>query len=144
MQGLVRCLFCEYVTTALAAVARLRLETWCPARRRACQSRCRGSVELLASCPIRSRADRAGVPSLAPRPDAVFGQAVLDVGGKLAAVVPSRDYRQTQVSAGHAPLFDELLSTPLGRHKHSGGQSLLKRVDDLELPHIQEAIGAQE
>lgn len=50
-----------------------------------------------------------GVSCIAPGADSVFAQAVLDAGGRLEVVLPSRNYRERKVQPDHAPLFDELL-----------------------------------
>ncbi|MEU2038067.1 hypothetical protein [Nocardia niwae] len=54
-------------------------------------------------------ADLVGVSCLARGADSVFAKAVLDAGGQLEVVLPSRDYRQAQVRPDHAGLFDELV-----------------------------------
>ncbi len=50
-----------------------------------------------------------GVSCIARGADSVFAQAVLDAGGGLEVVLPSRNYRERKVKPDHAPLFDELL-----------------------------------
>ncbi|MFF3570537.1 hypothetical protein ACFYXQ_22405 [Nocardia jiangxiensis] len=50
-----------------------------------------------------------GVSCLARGADSVFAQAVLEAGGRLEVVLPSRNYRERKVKPDHAPLFDELL-----------------------------------
>ncbi|WP_331719093.1 hypothetical protein OG985_48960 (plasmid) [Streptomyces sp. NBC_00289] len=49
-----------------------------------------------------------GVSCLAEGSDALFADAVLHVGGKLVAVLPSRDYRQRMISPRYAKEFDRL------------------------------------
>ncbi|MEV0446287.1 hypothetical protein AB0I84_49430 [Streptomyces spectabilis] len=49
-----------------------------------------------------------GLSCIAAGADSLFADAVLDVGGKLVAVIPSRRYRQEQVSAAQADTFDRL------------------------------------
>jgi hypothetical protein len=49
-----------------------------------------------------------GVSCIARGADSVFAQAVLDTGGQLEVVVPSRNYREKKVKPDHAPVFDEL------------------------------------
>lgn len=49
-----------------------------------------------------------GVSCLARGADSVFAEAVLAVGGRLVAVIPSQDYRQVKVKPDHAELFDRL------------------------------------
>ncbi|MGW5351598.1 hypothetical protein ACWERV_13965 [Streptomyces sp. NPDC004031] len=51
-----------------------------------------------------------GVSCLAAGADSVFAEAVLAAGGRLVAVVPSRDYRAAKVGPGHAARFDRLLA----------------------------------
>lgn len=51
-----------------------------------------------------------GLSCLAPGADSVFAEAVLAAGGRLVAVVPSRDYRAAKVAPGHADRFDRLLA----------------------------------
>jgi hypothetical protein len=53
--------------------------------------------------------DLVGVSCIARGADSVFAEAVLDAGGQLKAVLPSRNYRQVKVGPDHAPVFDELL-----------------------------------
>lgn len=54
--------------------------------------------------------DLVGVSCLARGADSMFAEAVLAAGGRLEVVLPSRDYRATQVRPDHACLFDELLA----------------------------------
>ncbi|MET8830844.1 hypothetical protein ABZX40_35395 [Streptomyces sp. NPDC004610] len=49
-----------------------------------------------------------GVSCLAMGADSLFADAVLDLGGRLVAIVPSRDYRERVVGPGHAGTFDRL------------------------------------
>ncbi|WP_327183004.1 hypothetical protein [Streptomyces sp. NBC_01334] len=51
-----------------------------------------------------------GVSCLARGADLLFAEAVLAAGGRLTVVVPSRDYRLSQVGPADAPLFDRLLA----------------------------------
>lgn len=71
------------------------------------------SVPLLAAA-IRERLQQipelVGVSCIAPGSDAVFAQAVLDVGGTLEVVLPSADYRRAKVEPDYAPVFDALLA----------------------------------
>ncbi|KOX11408.1 MULTISPECIES: hypothetical protein [unclassified Streptomyces] len=50
-----------------------------------------------------------GVSCIAEGSDSVFAQSVLANGGRLIAIIPSRDYRRTVVDPRHAPLFDHLV-----------------------------------
>ncbi|MEV6558617.1 hypothetical protein AB0M22_23095 [Nocardia sp. NPDC051756] len=61
---------------------------------------------------LSERADSAGlvgVSCIARGADSVFAQAVLDAGGTLEVVLPSRNYRERKVKADHAELFDRLI-----------------------------------
>ncbi|GAA1961107.1 hypothetical protein [Catenulispora subtropica] len=51
-----------------------------------------------------------GVSCLAAGADTVFAQVLLDAGGSLTALIPSRDYRAAHVPAEHTPDFDRLLA----------------------------------
>ncbi|MER7453497.1 hypothetical protein ABTW96_24775 [Nocardia beijingensis] len=50
-----------------------------------------------------------GVSCIARGSDSVFARAVLDAGGRLEVVLPSRNYRERKVKPDHAELFDELV-----------------------------------
>lgn len=54
--------------------------------------------------------DLVGVSCIAQGADSVFAQAVLDAGGQLEVVLPSRNYRHAKVKPDHAELFDKLLA----------------------------------
>ncbi|WP_228798363.1 hypothetical protein [Nocardia cyriacigeorgica] len=49
--------------------------------------------------------DLVGVSCIARAADSVFAQAVLDCGGQLEVVLPSRNYRERKVKPDHAELF---------------------------------------
>ncbi|MQY16129.1 hypothetical protein SRB5_63210 [Streptomyces sp. RB5] len=49
-----------------------------------------------------------GVSCIAKGADALFAEAVLEAGGSLVVVIPSRDYRQAKVKPDHAEVFDRL------------------------------------
>jgi len=49
-----------------------------------------------------------GVSCIAKGSDSLFAEAVLDAGGRLVVVLPSRDYRDAKVKPEHAPTFDRL------------------------------------
>ncbi|GAA2880923.1 hypothetical protein GCM10010517_43710 [Streptosporangium fragile] len=51
-----------------------------------------------------------GVSCIARGADSLFAEAVLETGGALEVVLPSRDYRDTKVNPDHAEQFDRLLS----------------------------------
>lgn len=50
-----------------------------------------------------------GLSCIARGSDSLFAEALLEVGGRLIVVLPSRDYRQAKVKPDHAPVFDRLL-----------------------------------
>jgi hypothetical protein len=50
--------------------------------------------------------DLVGVSCLAPGADSVFAAVVVELGGRLEVLVPSADYRQTQVPADQTMQFD--------------------------------------
>src|SRR5690242_14254630 len=50
-----------------------------------------------------------GISCIARGADSIFGQAVLDVGGRLEVVLPAAGYREKKVKPDHLPQFDELL-----------------------------------
>jgi hypothetical protein len=50
-----------------------------------------------------------GVSCIARGADSLFAEALLDVGGHLVVVLPSRDYRDAKVKPDHAPVFDRLI-----------------------------------
>src|SRR5262245_10419559 len=51
-----------------------------------------------------------GVSCIARGADSLFAEALLDLGGRLIVVLPSRDYRETKVKPDHAPVFDRLIA----------------------------------
>ncbi|WP_454194598.1 hypothetical protein [Nocardia sp. Marseille-Q1738] len=51
-----------------------------------------------------------GVSCIARGADSVFAQAVLDAGGQLEVVLPSRNYREAKVKPDDAETFDDLMS----------------------------------
>jgi hypothetical protein len=53
--------------------------------------------------------DLVGASCIARGADSVFARAVLEAGGRLEVVLPSRNYREAKVKPDHAPLFDELV-----------------------------------
>ncbi|MEV4889088.1 hypothetical protein AB0K48_06845 [Nonomuraea sp. NPDC055795] len=50
-----------------------------------------------------------GVSCIARGADSLFAAAVLEAGGELEIVLPSRDYRQAKVTPDHAEQFDALI-----------------------------------
>ncbi|GGW13938.1 hypothetical protein GCM10018980_14740 [Streptomyces capoamus] len=74
------------------------------------------SVEPVRSALRQVLADEAGggsglvgISCLAPGADTLFAEAVLEAGGDLVVVLPSRDYREAQVGPEHAAAFDRLV-----------------------------------
>lgn len=51
-----------------------------------------------------------GVSCLAKGADTIFADTVLEMGGKLLAIIPSQDYRATRVKPDHAEDFDRLIA----------------------------------
>lgn len=51
-----------------------------------------------------------GVSCIAKGSDSLFAEAVLEVGGRLVVVIPSRDYRERKVRPDHAETFDRLVA----------------------------------
>jgi hypothetical protein len=51
-----------------------------------------------------------GISCLARGADSIFAEAVLEHGGRLEIILPSADYRATNVDADYAPQFDSLVS----------------------------------
>ncbi|WP_328385097.1 hypothetical protein OHS81_13930 [Streptomyces sp. NBC_00400] len=49
-----------------------------------------------------------GITCLARGSDTLFAEAVVEAGGRLVVVLPSRDYRQAKVKPDHAAAFDRL------------------------------------
>lgn len=49
-----------------------------------------------------------GVSCIAKGADSLFAEVVLEIGGRLVAVIPSQDYRQNKVKPDHAVAFDQL------------------------------------
>ena len=83
-----------------------------------------------------------GLSCLARGADSLFAEVVLEVGGRLVAVVPSRDYRAAKVKPDHARTFDRLLGAAdevlVPKHEtadsaayEAANQTLLARADRL-------------
>jgi hypothetical protein len=58
-----------------------------------------------------------GVSCIAKGADSLFAEAVLESGGRLIVVIPSRDYRQTKVKPDHAETFDRLVEAAAEVHQ---------------------------
>ncbi|MGC0332136.1 hypothetical protein RKD23_005126 [Streptomyces sp. SAI-170] len=53
--------------------------------------------------------DLTGVSCIAKGADSLFAEVVLELGGRLIAIIPSKDYRANKVKPGHAATFDRLV-----------------------------------
>lgn len=53
--------------------------------------------------------DLVGISCIAKGSDSIFAEELLAVGGRLVAVIPSQDYRQSKVKPEHAEAFDRLV-----------------------------------
>ncbi|MGW2721621.1 hypothetical protein [Streptomyces sp. NPDC001492] len=56
--------------------------------------------------PYAAEGSLVGVSCIAKGSDSIFAEVVLDLGGSLVAVIPSKDYRQNKVKPDHAATFD--------------------------------------
>ncbi|MFE2477911.1 hypothetical protein [Streptomyces sp. NPDC059389] len=63
---------------------------------------------LVSSLARHPAAELTGLSCLAAGADRLFADAVLAVGARLVAVIPSWDYRERMVDPGHAAEFDRL------------------------------------
>ncbi|GHJ39796.1 hypothetical protein [Streptomyces sp. TS71-3] len=52
-----------------------------------------------------------GVSCIAKGADSLFAEVVLELGGRLVAIIPSKDYRQSKVKPDHAATFDRLIES---------------------------------
>ncbi|GAA3000465.1 hypothetical protein [Streptosporangium longisporum] len=86
--------------------------------------------------------DVTGVSCIARGADSLFAEAVLEAGGMLEVVLPSRDYREAKVKPDHAEQFDRLLSKAArvrvmdfdhaGREAYvAANEAMLSSVDEL-------------
>ncbi|MCT9076541.1 hypothetical protein [Streptomyces fulvoviolaceus] len=50
-----------------------------------------------------------GVSCIAKGSDSLFAEVVLELGGRLVAIIPSTDYRQNKVKPDHEKTFDQLI-----------------------------------
>lgn len=87
-------------------------------------------------------AELIGVSCAAEGADALFAEAVLETGGRLVLVIPSRDYRERKVKPEQAESFDRLVSaahevvtmpteTANREAYEAAGKELLRRADRL-------------
>ncbi|MDT9695376.1 hypothetical protein [Streptomyces sp. P17] len=58
--------------------------------------------------PYAADGSLVGVSCIAKGSDSLFAEAVLELGGRLVVVIPSKDYRQTKVKPDHEETFDQL------------------------------------
>ncbi|MFE7275568.1 hypothetical protein [Streptomyces sp. NPDC057623] len=54
--------------------------------------------------------DLTGVSCIAKGSDSIFAEVVIELGGRLVVVIPSKDYRQNKVKPDHEETFDRLLA----------------------------------
>ncbi|MGW3121376.1 hypothetical protein ACWDBW_30205 [Streptomyces sp. NPDC001107] len=59
--------------------------------------------------PYAAEGTLVGISCIAKGSDSIFAEVVLDLGGSLVAVIPSKDYRQNKVKPDHAATFDRLV-----------------------------------
>ncbi|MGP4010516.1 hypothetical protein [Streptomyces sp. 4N124] len=59
--------------------------------------------------PYAAEGSLVGVSCIAKGADSLFAEVVLELGGRLVAVIPSKDYRQNKVKPDHAAAFDRLI-----------------------------------
>ena len=73
-----------------------------------------GSVPLIRDAlhetlkPYAAEGDLVGVSCIAKGSDTLFAEVVLELGGRLVVVIPSKDYRHAKVQQDHAETFDRL------------------------------------
>ncbi|QOV37513.1 hypothetical protein IM697_03505 [Streptomyces ferrugineus] len=53
--------------------------------------------------------DLTGVSCIAKGSDSIFAEVVVELGGRLVVVIPSKDYRQNKVKPDHEETFDRLI-----------------------------------
>jgi hypothetical protein len=67
-------------------------------------------AELRRTIMSKARGDFSGISCLADGADALFARGVLDLGGRLVAVIPAATYRDG-LPASYHPTYEALLST---------------------------------
>ncbi len=86
--------------------------------------------------------DLTGVSCIAQGSDSLFAEVVLELGGRLVAIIPSKDYRQKKVKPDHEETFDRLIAaaaevvvldhTTANRSAYEdANRTLLRRADRL-------------
>ncbi|WP_223297434.1 hypothetical protein [Catenulispora acidiphila] len=58
-----------------------------------------------------------GVSCMARGADSLFAQALIELGGRLEVIIPSVDYRQSQVTPDHEPVFSAMLDRAAAVHQ---------------------------
>lgn len=81
--------------------------------------------------PSSAAGELVGVSCLARGADSLFAEAVPALGGQLAAVIPSRDYRWTRVRPEHAPVFGPLVEAASRQAYEAANSVLVERADRL-------------
>ncbi|WP_344048177.1 hypothetical protein [Streptomyces thermoalcalitolerans] len=59
--------------------------------------------------PYAAEGNLVGVSCIAEGSDSLFADVVLELGGRLVAVIPSKNYRQAKVKPEHTETFDRLV-----------------------------------
>ncbi|MET8287890.1 hypothetical protein ABZV80_21905 [Streptomyces sp. NPDC005132] len=75
-------------------------------------------VDLTTIVAVYDAEDLVAVSCISDGPDTWFAQAVLDHGGRLEAVIPAAEYRET-LPDWHHPVYDELMAQADDVH-HTG------------------------
>lgn len=81
-----------------------------------------------------------GVSCIARGSDTLFAEVIIELGGKLVVVMPSRNYRERKVKPDHAPTFDRIMQVAseivtmehedAGKEAYeSANRELLRRAD---------------
>jgi hypothetical protein len=76
--------------------------------------------KLLAS--LADRGPLTGLSCLARGADTIFAEELVDAGGRLVVVLPSRHYRENKVSPEQAETFDRLVRAAVEVHELSYAQ----------------------
>lgn len=82
-------------------------------------------------------AELVGVSCLAEGADAVFARAVVNTGGRLVALLPAPDYRDTRVSEAHLPTFDALVGAA-AEVRYIAESSSMQAYDDANAEMLDE------
>ncbi|MFI9376303.1 MULTISPECIES: hypothetical protein [Streptomyces] len=87
-------------------------------------------------------AQLTGISCIARGSDSIFAETVVELGGELVVIVPSKDYRQNKVKKDHVETFDRLMQAAgevvvlehetANRSAYEGAnRALLQRADRL-------------